>query len=348
MLCLLLAVLVSSSSSRGLGEEVYRVSFAINQTCADSSCRLDPASASAEALLASLGASCPRELCGLVELALVSEAEFQSIERALVVFVATSEQQQHLTLPFPQREWFAMVDKEHAGKALLFHRGVGLDLPPMELNRLRNRQSLTGSCADLVGGEEEALEQCIQAREEGEEEEEEDGDADQQLFAKAFELGLLSHESFALGPQVYSSSILSGFEDARWLTVAWVPVFDSYDDGLGQGARAEALLVELAETHPHPLQQQQAGMDLATKSGAKFNVQHRRFVALLACQDDQLPSVLECLLHGLGGGLFRAEQLVWGLGFANDHARYAELEPDWNADPVYSSHGEMPPKRDGL
>ncbi|KAH9256650.1 hypothetical protein BASA81_005154 [Batrachochytrium salamandrivorans] len=348
MLGLLLLVVLALWGSLG---EVYRVSFAINQTCMALSCRLNPESASAKLLLANLGASCHRELCGLIKLAAVPEIKFQSIERALVVFVASSEEQQRISLPFPQREWFAMVNKEHAGKALLFDKGVGLDLPPLELNRLRHRlpsMRKEAVCADLDG--EGLLEQCVNAREEGEEGEgeegeEEDGDADQQLFAKAFELKLISPESFALGPQLYSSRIMNEFEDTRWLAVSWVPVFDSYVDGLGEGTRADALLVELAETGN---QQQQAGMNLATKSGAKFNVKHRRFVALLACHDDQLPSVLECLLHRLGSGMFRVEQLVWGLGFVGDYARYPELEPDWNADPTYSSHGEMPPRREGL
>ena len=176
-----------------------------------------------------------------------------------------------------------------------------------------------------------------------------------ELWVKALKLNLLdasikntkSHGEYAaeIWRDVVESR--SAKDDKIWLSVSWVPVFDYYHQGLGHGDRYEALLLELVQIEPFNPNVPTASAILSTKGGRIGRVKSRHLFALLACEDDDLESVVRCLKRATPN-IFMLDQIVWGMGFVGDYSHYHELEDDWNADPVYSSHGQFPPKYEDI
>ena len=129
-----------------------------------------------------------------------------------------------------------------------------------------------------------------------------------------------------------------------WLSVSWAPVFDYYHEGLGHGDRYDALFLELVNVDP-VIDANLPGSSpiISVKEGHKARVLLRKFFALVACEDDDLESVLRCV-RKTTPNIFLMDRIVWGLGFIRDTEKYQEIENDWNADPAYTGHGVLPPR----
>lgn len=359
--CLFLAVLCQATLDDGT---VFRVRWSTNQTCVAEECgRLDESSASFKLISKfHFNVTCATELCGVAEFQPVPFTELAEQERAIVMFVSNMSSLSKFHLRLPGDNLFAIQQPAHAGKISLFEYGMPAHIP-IDLSLMQNRglpdksnNNLTWelnalltenpNCVEVFQQyslgmkreEEEALlERCAQ---QDQFEEDNHFESNNELFVKAHDLGLISDESLRMGKTQYLHQLMD-FHDPRWISISWVPVFESYHGKLGHGQRSDALLLELIESGPH------AENTVVTRAGKRFQVKHRRFVALITCQNDDLDMVIKCIKHELGLYVYRVEHIVWGLGFVGDYFKYSHLEPDWNADPIYTSNGEMLPRNKG-
>jgi len=174
-------------------------------------------------------------------------------------------------------------------------------------------------------------------------------DARDELWEKALQLGLVPDGPLrSLNASQYLREIWReiehdvGRDNLFWLAISWVPVFDELHEGLGHGDRYEVLLLELVHVERFS-EFPDVSAVISTKSGSdSMRVRHRRLLALSACDDDSLESVLRCVRASVPN-LYLFNRVVWGMGFVGDE-RYSQIEADWNGDPAYYSSGEMPPK----